>query len=436
MNQPLPASAAPYDGAPDPPRRAFRSLDDALIGGVASGLARHLGVPVLWMRAAFLIATAIGGFGIVTYAALWLLLPAERHFDDSAPGLSAATRQGKRQGRRAMALADAGPLVALGRDRDRGDRPRRGAHRRRRVPVAAAARRGRHRGALAAGRRGAARALARHDRPDRPDPGGDRARRLGVVRADRGGCRVPGRGDRAVRGARRQHRRGPRRGDRGAARGARGGPDDRALAVPALVGPDRGAGRADPLAGARRRGRAPARLGAADPGADPEDGRRPGRGGPARAGPGARPAAVALHLRRAPTAPRSRRRCAQAAAEVEDQFGVPVEVVCVGDRDLPESVRPLVLAAREAMVNAAKHCRRRQIDVYAEVDRTRHRGVRARPRRRVRGRRRSPTTGTACATASSAGWSGTAATATVRSTAGEGTEVRLHLPERRQEMSR
>ena len=113
MNQPLPASAPPYAGAPDSPRRAFRALDDSLVGGVASGLARHLGVPVLWMRAAFLIATAIGGFGIVTYAALWLLLPAERHFDDAAPGLSAATRQGMRQGRRAMALADAGPLVAL-----------------------------------------------------------------------------------------------------------------------------------------------------------------------------------------------------------------------------------------------------------------------------------------------------------------------------------
>ncbi|HEY5420501.1 MAG TPA: PspC domain-containing protein, partial [Marmoricola sp.] len=54
MNQSLPASVPPYAGAPDSPRRAFRSLDDALVGGVASGLARHLGVPVLWMRAAFL----------------------------------------------------------------------------------------------------------------------------------------------------------------------------------------------------------------------------------------------------------------------------------------------------------------------------------------------------------------------------------------------
>jgi signal transduction histidine kinase len=56
-----------------------------------------------------------------------------------------------------------------------------------------------------------------------------------------------------------------------------------------------------------------------------------------------------------------------ASGEVEDQFGVPVELVCVGDRDLPESMRPLVLAAREAMVNAAKHSGAAQVDVYAEV---------------------------------------------------------------------
>jgi DNA-binding NarL/FixJ family response regulator len=40
-----------------------------------------------------------------------------------------------------------------------------------------------------------------------------------------------------------------------------------------------------------------------------------------------------------------------AAAEVEDTHGVPVEVVTVGDARVSEALRPLVLAAREAMVN-------------------------------------------------------------------------------------
>jgi signal transduction histidine kinase len=54
------------------------------------------------------------------------------------------------------------------------------------------------------------------------------------------------------------------------------------------------------------------------------------------------------------------------AAEVEDSFGVPVEVVTVGDVAVDERRRPLVLAAREAMVNAAKHSGADKVDVFAE----------------------------------------------------------------------
>ena len=43
------------------------------------------------------------------------------------------------------------------------------------------------------------------------------------------------------------------------------------------------------------------------------------------------------------------------AAEVEDAHGVPVEVVCVGDMPITDDDRPLVLATREAITNAAKH---------------------------------------------------------------------------------
>jgi signal transduction histidine kinase/phage shock protein PspC (stress-responsive transcriptional regulator) len=56
-----------------------------------------------------------------------------------------------------------------------------------------------------------------------------------------------------------------------------------------------------------------------------------------------------------------------AAAEVEDERGVPVEVVMVGDCDTSDAVQALVRAAREAMVNAAKHSGADKIDVYAEV---------------------------------------------------------------------
>jgi signal transduction histidine kinase len=55
------------------------------------------------------------------------------------------------------------------------------------------------------------------------------------------------------------------------------------------------------------------------------------------------------------------------AAEVEDAHGLPVEVVTVGDIPYSEQTRPLVLAAREAMVNAAKHSGAEKVDVYAEM---------------------------------------------------------------------
>ncbi|GAB2674976.1 ATP-binding protein [Kribbella swartbergensis] len=58
----------------------------------------------------------------------------------------------------------------------------------------------------------------------------------------------------------------------------------------------------------------------------------------------------------------------RAAAEVEDSHGVPVEVVTVGDCDLTEPLSSMVRAARESMVNAAKHSGAAKIDVFVEVD--------------------------------------------------------------------
>ena len=45
----------------------------------------------------------------------------------------------------------------------------------------------------------------------------------------------------------------------------------------------------------------------------------------------------------------------QAAAEVEDTYAISVETVVVGDTQCDERVAALVAAAREALVNAARH---------------------------------------------------------------------------------
>lgn len=58
----------------------------------------------------------------------------------------------------------------------------------------------------------------------------------------------------------------------------------------------------------------------------------------------------------------------RAAAEVEDLFGVAVEVVTVGDAPIDAATDALVAAAKEAMVNASKFAGVSAVDVYLEVE--------------------------------------------------------------------
>jgi signal transduction histidine kinase len=117
----------------------------------------------------------------------------------------------------------------------------------------------------------------------------------------------------------------------------------------------------------------------------------------------------------------------EVAAEVEDAHGVPVEVVCVGDTRVTDEDRPLVLAAREAITNAAKHSGASTVDVYAEATASgvevfvRDRGAGFDPGRVADDRQgvRSSIIGRMERHGGSA---------SVRSVPGEGTEVRLSLP--------
>ncbi|MDG4789852.1 PspC domain-containing protein [Micromonospora sp. WMMD1102] len=117
----------------------------------------------------------------------------------------------------------------------------------------------------------------------------------------------------------------------------------------------------------------------------------------------------------------------QAAAEVEDTFAITVEAVVVGDRETDERVGALVAAAREALVNAARHAKVQTISLYAEVE----------PEQvsvfvRDRGAGFDPTTvedhrhgvrGSIIGRMKRHG-----GRAEIRSTPGDGTEVRLFLP--------
>jgi signal transduction histidine kinase len=55
-------------------------------------------------------------------------------------------------------------------------------------------------------------------------------------------------------------------------------------------------------------------------------------------------------------------------AEVEDTYAIVVESVVVGDIDVNEKIAALVAAAREALVNAARHGKVGTVSLYAEVE--------------------------------------------------------------------
>ena len=78
----------------------MRAVEDRLVGGVAAGIARHLGLSPVVVRLAFLALVLADGVGIAMYAAFWLLLP--------QAGLSPSDQGGRSAGQervRLLALA-------------------------------------------------------------------------------------------------------------------------------------------------------------------------------------------------------------------------------------------------------------------------------------------------------------------------------------------
>src|SRR5688572_19401305 len=77
-----------------------------MLGGVAAGLAAHLGIPVLVVRVAFLLLVLAGGAGLVAYVFWWVTLPS------GDPRAAAAAAPNSLQ-RLAPRLRLQGPVSAL-----------------------------------------------------------------------------------------------------------------------------------------------------------------------------------------------------------------------------------------------------------------------------------------------------------------------------------
>lgn len=118
---------------------------------------------------------------------------------------------------------------------------------------------------------------------------------------------------------------------------------------------------------------------------------------------------------------------ADAVADIEDAHAARIDLATAGDAPLDEPLTQLVLAAREAMTNAAKHAQTDEISVYAEAGSdavtifVRDRGV-GFDRAAVAPDRRG------LADSVEARMQRAGGSATIVSTPGEGTEIELRMP--------
>ncbi len=56
-------------------KKMFRNADERVLGGVASGLAAYFGADVTLIRILFVVATIVGGTGLILYIVLWIITP-------------------------------------------------------------------------------------------------------------------------------------------------------------------------------------------------------------------------------------------------------------------------------------------------------------------------------------------------------------------------
>lgn len=109
----------PWPGAPmpmGPPSRPpmLRSSSDSVVSGVSAGLARHLGIPVWIVRLAFVLGATIGGgAGLVVYIVLWAVAPSDREYLGSVPLAPVEHRQSRLTGHHWLVIVGIG-LMAIG----------------------------------------------------------------------------------------------------------------------------------------------------------------------------------------------------------------------------------------------------------------------------------------------------------------------------------
>src|SRR5690349_23838973 len=111
----MPEAVAMTTDDPRPPRKLYRSSDGRWLGGVARGLAGHLGLPVIWVRLAFVALFMADGLGALLYAAFWFFVPLGVGGVDAQKPPSPIGTETTPDGRRRLVTRkpDKGQIVAL-----------------------------------------------------------------------------------------------------------------------------------------------------------------------------------------------------------------------------------------------------------------------------------------------------------------------------------
>lgn len=74
-NEPGPSRHTANYRQEEPSRRLFRDPENAVLGGVCSGISYYFGIDPLWLRLAFVVALFFAGTGPLLYIILWIVIP-------------------------------------------------------------------------------------------------------------------------------------------------------------------------------------------------------------------------------------------------------------------------------------------------------------------------------------------------------------------------
>ena len=62
-------------------RKLYRDLNDQIVGGVSSGVAKYFNIDPLWIRIAFVLSF-FAGFGLIVYIIMWIVIPGSTELKD------------------------------------------------------------------------------------------------------------------------------------------------------------------------------------------------------------------------------------------------------------------------------------------------------------------------------------------------------------------